>query len=60
MNNKLFNLNISEDLREKIREEAYKRKTTLSAAARNILEEYFINKNANCNQGKIKADSTTN
>ncbi len=41
---RLFNLNISDELREKIRKEAYERKTTLSDAARNILEEYFKHK----------------
>jgi hypothetical protein len=44
MSNKLFNLNISDELREKIRKEAYENKTTLSNAARNILEEYFKQK----------------
>lgn len=45
MGMKLFNLNISDELREKIRTEAYERKTTLSDAARKILEEYFEHKN---------------
>lgn len=44
---KIFNLKISEELREKIREEAFKRKTSLSEAARFILEEYFKHKNEN-------------
>lgn len=44
MAKKLFNLNISDELKEKIRKEAYERKTTLSEAARNILEEYFKKK----------------
>ena len=57
MSGKLFNLNISNELREKIREEAYKRKTTLSAAARNILEEYFKNINAHVDEGNTEKNS---
>lgn len=40
----LFNLKISDELKEKIRKEAYEKKTTLSNAVRIILEEYFKHK----------------
>lgn len=43
--NKLFNVNISDELREKLREEAFKRKTTLSETARFILDSYFKENN---------------
>jgi hypothetical protein len=43
MKNKIFNVKISDKLREKLRVEAFNNKTTMSGIVRKILMDYFKN-----------------
>lgn len=44
MSKKMISFEISDELREKLRVEAFERKLTISASIREILEEYFKEK----------------